>query len=73
MMLIMFPDGSIKVDPKYVDELVRVSDSKIHNVSSFLGGVASQEGVKVLIKQYTTFNHTMIFDGIHGKTQIFEL
>jgi hypothetical protein len=36
-----------------------------------LGGVASQEIIKLLIKQYTILNHTFIYDGIHGRTQIY--
>ena len=37
-------------DEKYLHELLRYSDSKLHTVSSFLGGVASQEIIKLLIK-----------------------
>jgi len=50
-----------------VKEIVRFSDSQIHPVSSFIGGVAAQEAIKILIKQYTVFNHTLIYDGIHGR------
>lgn len=53
---------------KYLHELLRFTDSKIHTVSSFLGGVASQEIIKILIKQYSILNHTLIYDGIHGRT-----
>ncbi len=63
----------MKIDDKYVKEMLRFSDSKLHNVSAFLGGVASQEGIKLIIKQYTPFNHTFIYDGIHGKAQIFKV
>lgn len=34
-------DGSIKIDDKYVKEMIRYSDSKLHTVAAFLGGVAS--------------------------------
>ncbi len=34
-------DPSIKVDDKYLIEMIRYSDSQIHNISAFLGGVAS--------------------------------
>lgn len=61
-------DESIKVDDRYVREILRFSDSKIHSVSAFLGGVASEEAIKLLISQYTPLNHTMIYDGIHGRT-----
>jgi hypothetical protein len=64
-------DESWRIDDKYVKEMLRFSDSKLHNVSAFLGGVASQEAIKLIIKQYTPLNHTFIYDGIHGKTQVF--
>jgi len=65
----IFPmsDGSIKVEDKYVNEMIRFGDSKLHNVSALLGGIASQEAIKVLIRQYTPMNHTLIYDGIHAK------
>ena len=43
-------DPAIKVDDKYVREMLRFSGSKLHNVSAVLGGIASQEAIKVLIK-----------------------
>ena len=69
------PDGdeSIKVQDKYVREMLRFSDAQLHTVSAFLGGVASQEAIKLLIQQYTPFNHTMIYDAIHGKCQTFNV
>lgn len=44
------PDESIKLDEKYVNELTRFGDSKLHNVGAFLGGIASQEAIKLLIR-----------------------
>jgi amyloid beta precursor protein binding protein 1 len=69
----MFPDGSMTLNDKYVRELIRFSDSKLHTVGAFLGGVASQEAIKILIKQYTPLNNIFVYDGIHGKAQVFEL
>jgi NEDD8-activating enzyme E1 regulatory subunit len=62
------PDGSISVSEKYLKEVLRFADSKLHTVGAFLGGVASQEAIKLIIKQYTPLNHTLLYDGIHGKT-----
>jgi len=58
-------------DDRYVKELLRFADSKLHTVSAFLGGIASQEIIKILIKQYTTFNSTLVYDGIHGRCQVY--
>ncbi len=34
-------DPSIKVDDKYVREMLRFSGSKLHNISAMLGGIAA--------------------------------
>jgi len=31
----------VSIDDKYVREIIRYSDSKLHVVSAFLGGIAS--------------------------------
>ena len=36
-----FPDDPIEMNNKYLKELVRFSDSKLHTVGAYLGGVAS--------------------------------
>lgn len=61
----------VEVEEKYFYEMVRFSDTQVHTISAFLGGVASQEAIKILIKQYTIFNDTFIYDGIHGRTQVY--
>ncbi len=43
-------DPAIKVEDRYIREIIRFSGSKLHNVSAVLGGIASQEAIKVLIK-----------------------
>ena len=70
------PEGdnpSVKVEDKYVREMIRFSDAKLHTVGAFLGGVASQEAIKILIKQYTAMNHHFIYDGIQGRCQVFNV
>lgn len=65
-------DESVSIDEKYFYEMVRFSDTQVHTVSAFLGGVASQEAIKILIKQYTIFNDTFIYDGVHSRTQVYK-
>ena len=61
-----------QADKKYAAEIVRAADSKMHTVAAFLGGIASQEVIKLLIKQYTVFNGTLVYDGIVGNLQTFK-
>lgn len=63
----------VSVDPKMLEEVVRYGGCELHTTSSVLGGVASQEAVKLLTKQYAPLNNTFIYDGLHGKSQTIEL
>ena len=37
------------VEEKYIRELLRFGTAKIHNISAYMGGVAAQEGLKLLM------------------------
>eukprot|EP00440_Ansanella_granifera_P067529 gb/GFBE01073247.1/.p1 GENE.gb/GFBE01073247.1/~~gb/GFBE01073247.1/.p1 ORF type:complete len:527 (+),score=128.91 gb/GFBE01073247.1/:1-1581(+) len=65
-------DG-VSVDPKMVEEVVRYGGCELHVTSSVLGGIASQEVVKLICKQYSPLCNTLIYDGLHGKMQAIEL
>jgi NEDD8-activating enzyme E1 regulatory subunit len=45
-------------------ELTRYSNAEIHNVASVVGGVASQEAVKIITGQYIPLNNTYVYNGI---------
>lgn len=66
-------DETFDYNYDYIHEIVRYSNSCLHNISAFLGGVVAQEGVKLICEQYTPLNHTFIFDGAHTKSQVFNL
>ena len=55
-----------ELDERFLKELLRYGRSKLHCVSSMLGGVASQEACKLVMSQYLPLNHTFVYDGIHG-------
>mmetsp|Transcript_16625 Transcript_16625/g.18611 ORF Transcript_16625/g.18611 Transcript_16625/m.18611 type:complete len:643 (-) Transcript_16625:281-2209(-) len=45
-------------------ELTRYGNAEIHTIASVVGGVASQEAVKIITKQYVPLNNTYIYNGI---------
>lgn len=45
-------------------ELTRYANAEIHTIASVVGGVASQEAVKIITGQYTPLNNTYVFNGI---------
>lgn len=44
-------------------EIVRVGACEPHTIAAFMGGVAAQEALKLLMKQYAPVPHTFIYDG----------
>jgi len=49
---------------KFAQELARYGQCEIHAIASLVGGVASQEAVKIITGQYVPFNNTYIYNGI---------
>jgi len=64
---------SLVIDSKYIEEVTRFGGCELHTISSVMGGVAAQEVVKLLTKQYAPVTNTMIYDGLNGKMQVFQL
>eukprot|EP00484_Ammonia_sp_Unknown_P030184 CAMPEP_0197030628 /NCGR_PEP_ID=MMETSP1384-20130603/9824_1 /TAXON_ID=29189 /ORGANISM="Ammonia sp." /LENGTH=550 /DNA_ID=CAMNT_0042460015 /DNA_START=21 /DNA_END=1669 /DNA_ORIENTATION=+ len=48
-----------------LQEMARYGGAEMHNMGAFVGGVASQAIMKVLLTQFYPYNHTYIFNGIH--------
>lgn len=52
---------------------VRAGNSELHNIASFVGGVVSQEAIKLLTHQYVPMNNTFVFDGMKSRSEVFQL
>lgn len=58
---------------KYAKELARYANAEIHTIASLVGGVASQEAVKIITGQYVPFNNTYIYNGIASTGDVYKL
>ncbi len=47
-------------------ELCRYNHAEVHNISAVIGGVAGQEAVKIITRQYVPINNTYVYNGIVG-------
>ncbi|XP_010227671.1 NEDD8-activating enzyme E1 regulatory subunit AXR1 isoform X2 [Brachypodium distachyon] len=56
-----------------VTEVCRFAGAEIHPVAAFIGGVASQEVIKLVTKQFVPLMGTFIFNGIDLKSQVLAL
>jgi len=69
--------AELELDPEevvlddYLKELCRFGGSQIHNTCAFIGGVASQEVIKLITKQWHPVDNTIIYSGISGATSFF--
>jgi NEDD8-activating enzyme E1 regulatory subunit len=48
----------------YAAELARYGNAEVHNIASLIGGVASQEAVKIITGQYVPLDNTYVYNGI---------
>ncbi|XP_023923445.1 NEDD8-activating enzyme E1 regulatory subunit AXR1 [Quercus suber] len=56
-----------------INEICRFGASELHAVSAFIGGIASQEVIKLITRQFVPMPGTFIFNGIDHKSQILSL
>jgi len=61
------------VPDSYLKEMCRFGGSQIHTTAAYLGGVAAQEIIKILTKQWVPINNTFIYDSISGNGGVFTL
>jgi len=57
---------------KYAKEVVRYFNAELHNVASVVGGVASQEAVKLITGQYVPMDGTYVFNGIASVSGVYK-
>ncbi|KAI9016001.1 hypothetical protein DFJ74DRAFT_679151 [Hyaloraphidium curvatum] len=61
------------ISDDYIHECVRAGASELHNIAAFMGGVVSQEIIKIITHQYVPLNNTFVLDGIKSKSLVEEL
>ncbi|KAF9104495.1 NEDD8-activating enzyme E1 regulatory subunit [Mortierella sp. AM989] len=54
-----------------IHEICRYGNGSIHNIASFIGGVVSQEVIKLITHQYIPMDNTFIFDGARSVSAVF--
>lgn len=59
---------SCTVSDDHITEFCRYGGKEIHSVAAFIGGVASQEIIKLITHQYVPLNNTLIYHAGSSKT-----
>jgi len=58
------PTHAVKDEP--IHEMCRFGASELHNIASIMGGVASEEIIKLITHQYVPINNTYIHNGMNS-------
>eukprot|EP01126_Amoeba_proteus_P047199 TRINITY_DN5377_c0_g2_i12.p1 TRINITY_DN5377_c0_g2~~TRINITY_DN5377_c0_g2_i12.p1 ORF type:complete len:335 (+),score=61.65 TRINITY_DN5377_c0_g2_i12:941-1945(+) len=58
---------------KFLREICRFGGSQIHTVAAFIGGVAAQEIIKLVTKQWCPVQNIFVYSGITGESSSFAL
>ncbi|EYU34031.1 hypothetical protein ABFS82_13G014900 [Erythranthe guttata] len=53
-----------------INEMCRYGAAELHAVAAFIGGIASQEVIKLITRQFIPMSGTFIFNGIDHKSQL---
>ncbi|KAG5150054.1 hypothetical protein AAZX31_06G285800 [Glycine max] len=56
-----------------INEMCRFGAAELHAVAALVGGIASQEVIKLITKQFVPMSGTYIFNGIDHKSQLLSL
>ena len=57
----------------YCHEICRYASYELHSVASYLGGVASQEIIKLITRQYIPLSNAFIYNGITASCTTFKV
>lgn len=57
----------------HAKEVTRYAGKEVHNICAVVGGVASQEAVKLITRQFTPLNNTFVYNGINCSAAVYEL
>ncbi|PKK76763.1 NEDD8-activating enzyme E1 regulatory subunit-like protein [Rhizophagus irregularis] len=57
----------------HIHEICRAGSSELANIASLLGGMVSQEVIKLVTKQYIPMNNKVIFDGVRSTSSSYIL
>ncbi|MEW5311695.1 MAG: hypothetical protein WDW38_003390 [Sanguina aurantia] len=67
------PPDSSAISEDYIVEMVRCGAGELHVMGAFMGGVAAQEAIKLITRQFVPVAGTMIYNAIGCTTTVLEL
>ena len=63
--------GSVSISDDLVGEVCRFGASELHCVAAVMGGMASQEAIKLITKQFVPVSGTVIYNAMNSTMSVF--
>ena len=63
--------GSVSISDDLVCEICRFGASELHCVAAVLGGMASQEAIKLITQQFVPVSGTVIYNTMNSTMSVF--
>ena len=60
--------STYQINDDHITEFCRYGASEVHSVAAFVGGVAAQEVIKIITKQFVPLNNTWIYNAVSQTT-----
>jgi len=61
------------IPDEYLVEMCRFGNAQVHSICAFIGGVAAQEIIKIITKQWVPLNNTFIYNAVKSSSCSFEI
>lgn len=62
--------GPNSIQDDYAGEMVRYGASEMHLVAAIMGGMAAQEAIKLITKQFVPLKGSLIYNGMTGTSLV---
>lgn len=69
----MGASGTAAASDDYAVEMCRLGAAELHVVGAVMGGMAAQEAIKIITRQFVPFGGTLIYNAITSTTSILDL
>ncbi|CAG5094310.1 Oidioi.mRNA.OKI2018_I69.XSR.g13442.t1.cds [Oikopleura dioica] len=66
-------DSSFQLKEDYIDEFLRICGLELNSIATYTGGLAAQETIKLITRQFIPIENTAIYNGITEELQTFVL
>ena len=62
--------NGLPISEEYTQEITRCGAGEVHTIAAVIGGIISEEAIKVITKQFVPLKGTLIFNAIRSTTLV---